>query len=171
MDGFRRIGDCLATEFRLTGLVGVDAIVNRRGVWPVEVNPRYTASVEVLERALDIPTLGWHVDACVRGCLPAVPKPNRRGLAWCGKAILFAERPLEIDERLTANVGRIFNPSADGSARLSECWPPIANVPMAGSRIAAHRPILTVFSAGTTRAKALAKLRTAARRWHAELAR
>jgi predicted ATP-grasp superfamily ATP-dependent carboligase len=49
---FERIGQALAREFALVGLFGVDAIVAGDRVWPVEVNPRYPASVEVLEWAL-----------------------------------------------------------------------------------------------------------------------
>ena len=51
VEAFRSVGQALANEFPLSGLFGVDAIVVDRAVWPVEVNPRYTASVEILERA------------------------------------------------------------------------------------------------------------------------
>ncbi len=168
-DRFRRIGDCLASEFRLTGLFGVDAILNRHGVWPVEVNPRYTASVEVLERALDLPAMRWHVEACLHGRLPEERRARRRKPPWCGKAILFASRAVEIDEALAAEVGRIVNPSANPVAQPAEWWPPIADIPIAGSRIAAHRPIMTLLAAGGTRVAVLHQLQSAARHWNARL--
>ncbi|MBI2479703.1 MAG: ATP-grasp domain-containing protein [Planctomycetia bacterium] len=62
-----QVGHCIATSFGIQGLFGVDAIVNGEGVWPVEVNPRYTASVEILERAMNIATIQWHVAACRAG--------------------------------------------------------------------------------------------------------
>ena len=64
---FEHIGRALAGGCHLHGLFGVD-FIQRDGVpLPVEVNPRYTASVEVLEYAT-------------------------RGIV--GKAILFARKPL-----------------------------------------------------------------------------
>ena len=63
-DQFQRIGQCLANDFSLRGLFGVDAIVNARGVWPVEVNPRYTASIELIERQRQISLIPWHRAAC-----------------------------------------------------------------------------------------------------------
>src|SRR5207249_9264748 len=46
---FWRIGTVLAKAFRLRGLFGVDCVLRDGIPWPVEVNPRYPASVEVLE--------------------------------------------------------------------------------------------------------------------------
>ena len=57
-------GDQIASEFGLRGLFGVDFLLEHEIAWPTEVNPRYTASVEVYERALDIPLLDWHAQAC-----------------------------------------------------------------------------------------------------------
>ncbi len=45
-----RIGNVLAEEFDLIGLFGVDFILDDEEVWTLEVNPRYTASVEIVER-------------------------------------------------------------------------------------------------------------------------
>ncbi len=69
------IGATIATAAGLTGLFGIDFVVDAGGTpWPVEVNPRYTASIEVLERAAD-----------------------RRGHEGVlGKAIVYATRPLQI---------------------------------------------------------------------------
>jgi predicted ATP-grasp superfamily ATP-dependent carboligase len=59
-----RCGQILGSEFRLRGLFGVDFMFDANSVaWLTEVNPRYTASVEVLEAALDVSLLGDHVRA------------------------------------------------------------------------------------------------------------
>jgi predicted ATP-grasp superfamily ATP-dependent carboligase len=72
-----QIGEFIATEFRLVGLFGVDFIRAGSGLYPVEVNPRYTASVEVLERITGMPLLAWHVAAREPcrwiGSLPGLP--------------------------------------------------------------------------------------------------
>ena len=59
-----RLGIALVDAFELKGLFGVDFLLNNEGVWTVEVNPRYTASVEVLEAAYEISAMPWHFDAC-----------------------------------------------------------------------------------------------------------
>src|SRR5205085_1119619 len=46
-----RLGRTVAAFAGLRGVFGIDASVDDGVPWPVEVNPRYTASVEVLEYA------------------------------------------------------------------------------------------------------------------------
>ena len=53
-----KLGTVLAQAFRLVGLFGVDGVLDAERFWPVEVNPRYTASVEVLEGATGLPANG-----------------------------------------------------------------------------------------------------------------
>ncbi|QDU60641.1 ATP-grasp domain protein [Planctomycetes bacterium Pan216] len=48
----QRAGNVLGSEFGLRGIVGLDFVLDAEEVWPIEVNPRWTASVEVLERSL-----------------------------------------------------------------------------------------------------------------------
>lgn len=51
-DALSHLGVVLAQRHDLRGLFGVDLIRDRSGDWwPVEVNPRYVASADVLERA------------------------------------------------------------------------------------------------------------------------
>jgi predicted ATP-grasp superfamily ATP-dependent carboligase len=55
-----RLGNVLTAGCHLRGLFGVDFMLRDGVPWPVEVNPRYTASVEVLEYALGLSALEWH---------------------------------------------------------------------------------------------------------------
>ena len=59
-----KIGRILATECNLRGLFGIDFMLRDGTVFLTEVNPRYTASVEVLELAGGKPLLRWHCRAC-----------------------------------------------------------------------------------------------------------
>jgi len=133
---FAAIGTALASHFDLAGLFGVDAIVNAQGVWPVEVNPRYTASVEILERAWGIRAIELHVAACERGDLPA----NCAGTfaRQYGKAILFAVRRLTVPPNFGSPIGR-------GDRRTP---PVLADVPHAGTTIEPGWPIVTVVGEG-----------------------
>ena len=46
----RSWGDCLVKKFHLRGIFGVDFMLTPTGCRPIEVNPRYPASTEILER-------------------------------------------------------------------------------------------------------------------------
>ncbi|MGD9724208.1 MAG: ATP-grasp domain-containing protein [Pirellulales bacterium] len=143
------IGDVLAGQFNLTGLFGVDAIVNSRGIWPVEVNPRYTASAELFDWAHGISTVGLHVAACRTG-QPAAPEiPAARRLH--GKRIVFAEAPIVVQRDLRTTLS--------DSEMLSRDWPVLADIPTPGTRIDAGAPIVTVFAEGETQQQVLERLR------------
>jgi predicted ATP-grasp superfamily ATP-dependent carboligase len=137
------MGRVLAWEFGLVGLFGVDYILRGDEPWALEVNPRYTASVEVLELALRRPLLAEHLQACDpalfasnRSSETATAHPAPRVVA---KAIIYASHSL-----VTPDIP------------LDHAWredafavPPVADVPWPATRIEAGQPIMTVFSTDT----------------------
>ena len=129
------IGDCLARRFALSGLFGVDAVMTEEAIWVVEVNPRYTASVEVVELACDTALLPLHVRACQSGELPpAGPvSPQRR----VGKAIIYAQKPGRVPVGFDALVRRL---NADPSR------PSVADIPAVGTEFRAGEPLVTVLA-------------------------
>jgi predicted ATP-grasp superfamily ATP-dependent carboligase len=139
------LGACLAQQFALTGLFGVDAICNAQGIYPVEVNPRYTASVEILERAMGIWAIQWHAAACETGTLPSVEILGASGASTsqptrtCGKAILFARR----DDSPGEWFWRWIEESNTGAE-----WPNAADLPHRGQVFRKGEPLLTVFAEG-----------------------
>ena len=58
------LGTALASAFGLAGWFGVDFVLRDGIPWPVEVNPRYTASVEIFETAACRSLLPDHQAAC-----------------------------------------------------------------------------------------------------------
>ncbi|HZW07820.1 MAG TPA: ATP-grasp domain-containing protein [Phycisphaerales bacterium] len=114
----------VTAEYGLVGLNGIDFIARDGVPYPIEVNPRPCASMELVER-LGGPTLfELHERAC-RGVLPArLPVPRR----VAGKAIVFARR--------TVTVGGL------GQGH------DLADIPHAGERIGRGHPICTVFADG-----------------------
>jgi uncharacterized protein len=135
-----RIGSCLARRFALTGLFGVDAVENEAGVFPVEVNPRYTASVEVLERSLSFHALTFHAAACRDGRLPESPAQAQPTLRVCGKAVLYAPRDGAAPESFRRFLDRVHSGPA---------WPSAADLPRPGELLRAGHPVITVFAEGT----------------------
>jgi predicted ATP-grasp superfamily ATP-dependent carboligase len=131
------IGNCIAERFGLLGLFGVDAILDGSTVWPIEVNPRYPASVEVLERALGIQAMRIHANACLLRRLPdEVP---RAGTRWCAKTILYALADVVVTDRFGRFAQEQMKPWP---------WPNLADVPEVGTSVFKGRPVTTVFAEG-----------------------
>jgi len=84
-------GNALTRRFGLRGLFGIDFILAGGVPYLIEVNPRYTASMELFEGSTDANLLDIHLEALARGRLPSAPLPLRRFLA---KGILYATRSL-----------------------------------------------------------------------------
>ena len=87
-----QIGSTISERCDLLGLFGVDFILRDSRTWVVEVNPRYTASIEVLELATGLQSLSHHrlafddvPDAAASSISPLSPLrgegPGERGLA------------------------------------------------------------------------------------------
>ncbi len=138
-----RTGAVLAEHCGLRGLFGVDGILKDGVFWPVEINPRYTASVEVLEHATGLTALGWHAVVFTGGDLPAPSPPAAPSLRHIGKAILFACRDL------------VFPADGPWMAELRsptpvDNLPPFADVPAAGTPFRAGKPVLTFFARGNS---------------------
>ncbi len=135
----QQIGHALAAEFALRGLFGVDTILVGRRIFVLEVNPRYTASVEVLEQGLEGSALRAHIEACRTQGLP--DSPRRCDSLWYGKAILFAREGLRVPAEFTEFADR-------GGCRAT--WSPLADVPATGTEIGPGRPLVTLRAAART---------------------
>jgi predicted ATP-grasp superfamily ATP-dependent carboligase len=132
----RVLGQTLFDAFALRGLFGVDLIERDDVPIPIEVNPRYTASVEVLERATGRALLAEHgrvFEAPDPSGLPRLSDTTSASAfhPFAGKAIVYATAPLHLPEH-------DFEP------------PHFADLPAPGSRFARGEPILTVFARGRT---------------------
>ena len=81
----RAIGQTLSSSFALAGWFGVDFILHDGRPWPVEVNPRYVASIEVLELAMGRSLMAEHLRACGASGdrTPLFKAIGRRRLSCC----------------------------------------------------------------------------------------
>ncbi len=153
----QEIGAVLSRQFKLIGLFGVDAILTPGDVYPVEINPRYTASIEVLERASALRTsdrrahrllaIEWHEAAC---CYRSLPDPISQSTSACaGKLIVYASCSFTISD--TAVRWAILQ-------SLGQARPRVADIPLGGTAIQAGHPILTLLADGNDEAIVLAEL-------------
>ncbi len=148
-----RLGNVLSEYFELAGLFGVDFILDGEHVWTVEVNPRYTASVEIVERCTGVRAIAAHVAACggFTGDIELAEDATARDGSNChGKATLFATRDVVISQEF-----------ADYSIAqsLRSPWPTLADVSGPGTPIENGRPVLTMFASGTSVAEVEQRLR------------
>ena len=139
------------------GWFGVDYILRDEVPWPVEVNPRYTASVEIHELASRRALLCDHRRACEGGETNA-PEPSPRARpAVVAKKIVYANRAWvapRIDVR--------SDPSSDHFAVN-----PIADVPWPDTPFAPGDPVMTLLACGTNAAECQSRLADLEREWSA----
>jgi predicted ATP-grasp superfamily ATP-dependent carboligase len=169
----------VAEEFGVVGVNGID-FVNREGVaYAVEVNPRWSASMELVERAYRLSVFGAHAAACADGVLPAfdLARAQRGGAA--GKAVIFARRDVVVGNTRAWLKTPAMATQAHVAALLAESAAPassaleiaeIRDIPHPGDRIAAGRPVCTVLAGGRDRAACHAALVRLAERVYADLA-
>jgi predicted ATP-grasp superfamily ATP-dependent carboligase len=150
----RRLANFLKWKFHLRGLFGLDFVVTPDGaVGLTEVNPRYPASVELLEFATGVCLLLDHC-ACFEGGPCETPEVDWEPLPHrvLGKAILYSR------SKVTVRFEQAFPP--DGY----RTWPRYLDVPTPESVIPPGAPICTVAATGATPAECREQLQNEARR-------
>jgi predicted ATP-grasp superfamily ATP-dependent carboligase len=143
-----QLGNVIACRFAMTGLFGVDGVLVDEAYWPVEVNPRYTASMELLERAHGRSMVGWHVDAAGGGALPNATQVEPHKIY--GKTIAFAPKDLMVDDHLH----ELAELTRNTDTMLGDITP-------AGTRVAAGSPLVTILAQAATRDDLLKRLQEA----------
>ncbi|HEY7650524.1 MAG TPA: ATP-grasp domain-containing protein [Methylomirabilota bacterium] len=147
LDELRRLIQTVTEEFGLVGLNGIDFVLRAGRPVLVEVNPRYSASMELVERATDASVFALHLGA-FEGRLPAptvaAAALNPTGQAGVhGKAIVYARQSVSLP---------------DPSSWIERG---VRDVPHPGEVIRKGHPICTVFAAGPSVAACLTRLRAA----------
>jgi predicted ATP-grasp superfamily ATP-dependent carboligase len=133
LEQVQRLASFLTREYSLTGVNGIDFILDGDRVCLTEVNPRYSASMELIEHAYELPVFHLHARAVLQGLLPefkleAALKRNR----FFGKSILYAEK-------------NMIAPDTRGWLDRS-----IRDIPSSGEKLRTGSPICTLLSNGPT---------------------
>ncbi len=144
------LASAAAEEFGLVGVNGIDFIAQDGVPCAVEVNPRWCASMELVERVYGVSVFGAHAAACADGRLP--DPVARRGPAVIGKAIVFARGDVCVDDPRAWLADRV-----------------VRDVPHPGQRISEGSPICTVFASGADPAACRAALAARAQRIYTQL--
>ena len=152
----------LAVEFHLVGLFGVDAILNKAGFWILEVNPRFSASAEIVEKTSGVNAIQCHINAC-RDQPADYPECRQDASRQYGKAILFAQRDTELKPSavhwLQAN-----RQGADGELQF-------ADIPSRPQQVIQGHPVMTVLAEGTSRQEVIDQLKARLAMWEDQVTR
>ena len=135
----------------LRGLFGVDFILHDGELYLIEVNPRYTASMEVVELTSGRSCLAMHTRAFGVGtnCIPHLPTEK-----MLGKIIYFAPKAC------------VFPQSGPWSTVASpDVWviPEYADISAPGTVIEKGQPVLTLFAQGADTSEVMRRLQVKAR--------
>jgi predicted ATP-grasp superfamily ATP-dependent carboligase len=149
-----RVGSTLAARFGLRGLFGIDYIDREGMPVPIEVNPRYTASIEVLELTSGTPFLSAHRLAFDPSAGPEVSRSPATEPVL-GKRVLFARQSLRVPD----------NPPWEDAPPDPWKIPAVADLPHPGTTFAPGEPVLTVFAPGNDPTDCRRNLDAAAGRW------
>lgn len=143
----------LVEDFELIGVNGIDLIVRGGVPYVIEVNPRWSSSMELVERAYGISVFAAHGAACSGGALPDFDLRRAWGThRVCGKAIVFAREPTVM-----------------GDTRPWLDDPTVRDVPHPGERIETGQPICTVLADAVDDAACEAALAARAGRMYADV--
>lgn len=136
--------DDLTEHFELKGVGGIDFILAEDGdgqlsPFLLEVNPRYTGSMELIEWAYGLNIYSLHRDAC-DGQLPEFTLSEQDEDGYYAKGIVFARQDVVIKNTANwLNAGR-------------------RDIPFAGDRIKQGHPVCTIFAQADTGNDCLANL-------------
>jgi predicted ATP-grasp superfamily ATP-dependent carboligase len=148
--GARALAEATSALFGLVGVNGVDFIVRDGVPVAIEVNPRWSASMELVDRACDLPVMAAHVESCLSDVVPRVERRSGNGVV--GKAVVFATADVTV-----------------GDTRRWLERDEVRDVPWPGTSIGCGEPICTVFATAPTFVECRAALATNAAAIYAEV--
>ena len=133
VDTAKALASAVADAFGLVGVNGIDFVVHDGVPYPIEVNPRWCASMELVERAYHLSVFRVHASACSEGILPDfdLVRARQRGRT-VGKAVVYARREVTVGDTRT--------------------WltkhESIRDIPRPDTRIPSGKPVCTIFAEG-----------------------
>jgi predicted ATP-grasp superfamily ATP-dependent carboligase len=185
-----KLGTHLTRHFQLCGLFGLDLLREGEQFFVTEINPRYTASVELYELASQVPLLAWHGTMFDKDRIsPLAPVLRGEGLEVRGRTRGNLDRFATALEPLTPNPSPLRT-GARGEKQARPClgkaiyyaprdlvitdqfqnytppelWqlPLYADLPCPGTTVRAGHPVLTLFVAEKAAATCRFRLEKAA---------
>jgi predicted ATP-grasp superfamily ATP-dependent carboligase len=141
LDKVRRLAEFLTKDYGLVGLNGIDFIFDGDQIYFTEVNPRYTASMEIIEIAYELPMFHLHMQSILDGKLPEfdLEAELKRGKPL-GKGYIYAEKDLTVPD-----TGGWFVKG-------------IHDIPLSGEKIREGGPVCTILAGRSTVEETLSEI-------------
>ena len=137
------LGQLFMRQHSLIGLFAFDCIITHKAeIAPLELNPRFTSSMELLPKIDGLTTVQWHLKTCRTGELPDESSIQSRSEPKApllrGKGILYAPETIKLDRHARE---RMLQVAADENAQLSD-------LPKNDQSIKSGQPLITVKTDG-----------------------
>ncbi|MEZ6140476.1 MAG: ATP-grasp domain-containing protein [Zavarzinella sp.] len=121
----------------LRGLFGVDYVIHEQQCYLLEVNPRYTASMELWDAWSGKSAVGYHVQACLgKHVVPPSAKGNESLFA---KKIIYAITPLKVTRQMQQSLPWWIDRKEDHAGQIH-----LADIPQVGTVIEPGQPVCSV---------------------------
>lgn len=149
-DQVARMGEVLAQGTGMRGAIGVDFVWDGEQAWPVEVNPRYTASVELWEAGTGRSLVREHLrefGECESTGVVLRREESARSGVW-GKRIVYAPTNLQLGGEFAAAI----------AIEDTIGFPRAADLPLPGTRIGKGEPICSLLASGGEQREVLESL-------------
>lgn len=156
----QKIAQRLTEAFSLKGLNGVDFVFDGKNSWIIEVNPRHSASMELLDQAYGLPLFqlhllatkgNWHEVEKAVGQLAIKEICQARAAFW-GKKIIYTGSAVMV-KPLDSN---LYASDQDWARRMFSLG--LRDLPFPGEIISAGGPVATAVARGKSRAACLKAL-------------
>ncbi len=131
-----RMAEGIASASGCRGIIGIDFLITDEQIFPIEVNPRFVATLDTIERATGLNLVQTHIDAC-NGILPDEMPPAKQISV---RKILFAPRDVRIMDDLSCLI------------------PSVADIPPPASTFLAGEVVISVYGEGPDEPSAYAAL-------------
>jgi predicted ATP-grasp superfamily ATP-dependent carboligase len=141
LDKVRGLAEFLTKDYGLVGLNGIDFILNGDRIYFTEVNPRYTASMEIIEIAYELPMFHLHMQSILDGKLPEfdLEAELKRGKSY-GKSYIYTEKDVTVPDT--------------GGWSVKD----IHDIPPSGEKIRKGSPVCTILAGRSTAEETLSEM-------------
>ena len=136
----------IAIEFKLQGSNGIDFMLSDKGIYVIEINPRFQGSIDTVELSTGLNVFDAHIKSFF-GELPALREPR----CFAAKNIIYADKKLKINRDISYILAKYMS---KGKA---------ADIPNNGHEVSPDEPVTTILATARTRKMVQEKVSRSAR--------